>query len=335
MIITGSDGILIQACREQQFPVAVVPGLKPAEKPPQEEIIQGLIRQYDSFDAQLIHCHYYATAMQAIAAANRTGVPCVLTVYDDEAIASGHYFDMCSEVGLKFSAIALWRRDHELLKEYDLPEASLYYVPNGTQVPPPGTRFQESGDRHRPSLILAGDLIFRKGIHDAVLGMAELRRRLGPDCPTLTIYGDGDRAEYLKEMIYVAELTDIIRFLGPQPDPLSCCASTDILIMSSRVEAGPPIIQEAMSRGMPVVATDVGEVADMLPDHRYGRVIPAGSIAALADALESLLADIASGKFDPQVSIDRHYSHYTLERMADRIETIYSQLDQQAPLSPL
>ncbi len=295
-------------------------------EPAVEEAVQGLIGQYQSFDAHVIHCHHLATAMQAITAANRTSIPCILTIYDDEAVSSKPHLDMISRAGLKFAAIALWQSNHELLKKYGVPETSLHYIPNGTQAPLAGPRSQDSGRPYHPSLILAGSLTFRKGADVAILAMAELRRRLGADCPALTVYGDGNQADYLKEMTDVTDLADVIRFAGPQHDPLQHCADTDILIMPSRVEAGPPIIQEAMNRGMPVVSTDVGEVTQMLPDHRYGRVVPAGSIAALADALQSLLSDIASGQFDPQLPIDRHHSHYSLETMADRMETVYKQL---------
>jgi hypothetical protein len=91
---------------------------------------------------------------------------------------------------------------------------------------------------------------------------------------------------------------------------------------------------EAMSRGIPTVAFDVGEVAEMLPDRRYGRVVPVNSIMALAGGIDSLLSDIADGYFDPNLLIARHRSLYTSEKMAARIEVIYKHAQlQRSPLS--
>jgi glycosyltransferase involved in cell wall biosynthesis len=95
--------------------------------------------------------------------------------------------------------------------------------------------------------------------------------------------------------------------------------------MSSRQETGPMVVVEAMSRGMPIVATDVGEVSEMLPDPRYGRVVPAASIVGLAEAAQDLLQDIHVGRFDPGLLIERHRSFYTTAKMAERTEEVYRQ----------
>jgi glycosyltransferase involved in cell wall biosynthesis len=77
---------------------------------------------------------------------------------------------------------------------------------------------------------------------------------------------------------------------------------------------------------MPIVATEVGDVAKMLPDSRYGRVIPPDSVMALADAIESLLADVADGQFNPDLLIERHNSFYSTEKFAERTEAAYEQV---------
>ena len=77
---------------------------------------------------------------------------------------------------------------------------------------------------------------------------------------------------------------------------------------------------------MPIVATDVGSVAEMLPDQRYGRVVPPNSITVVARAVESLLSDIAAAKFDPIPLIERHRSLFSSEKMAERVEAVYRQV---------
>jgi glycosyltransferase involved in cell wall biosynthesis len=76
---------------------------------------------------------------------------------------------------------------------------------------------------------------------------------------------------------------------------------------------------------MPIVATDVGDVPEMLPDSRYGRIVPVDSIEALADAVDWLLSDISDGRFDPEPVIARHRSLYSADKMAERIDQVYSE----------
>jgi glycosyltransferase involved in cell wall biosynthesis len=77
---------------------------------------------------------------------------------------------------------------------------------------------------------------------------------------------------------------------------------------------------------MPIVTSAVGDVAEMLPDQRFGRIVATNSIIALADAIDSTLSDVAAGRFDPALLMERHREHYSCETMAARIEAIYQQV---------
>ena len=148
------------------------------------------------------------------------------------------------------------------------------------------------------ALISVARLEHIKGHDIAILAMVELKRRLGVDCPALNLYGAGKWEEYLKEMVSVLRLDDVVRFHGVHLGILERCPATDILIVSSRMEAGPMVAVEAMSRGMPIVAFRVGEIEEMIPDRRYGYVVEKKSIKALADGIDSMLSDVRAGRFD-------------------------------------
>jgi glycosyltransferase involved in cell wall biosynthesis len=329
LAVIDRPGVFAQMCHQRGIAVAVMaqelrPGGLPAGLPA-EKAMQGLAKQFRDFNAEVIHCHDLQPAAQAIPAGNRVQLPCILTLHDVRATVDRLKF--AKSVGTRFKIIAVCRSDFEYLKKSGMPETDIYYVPNGTPSAPP-TRPKAAFESHRPNLILVGELEPRKGIDVAILATAELRRRRGQDCPTLNIYGhnrDKLLYAYYEEMVELWGLRDIVRFCGVVPGILDRCPSSDILIVPSRSETGPLVVLEAMSRGMPIVATDVGEVAEMLPDPRYGRIIPMNSLVALADAIESLLSEIADGRFDPDLLIDRHRSFYTIERMAESIDVIYKE----------
>jgi glycosyltransferase involved in cell wall biosynthesis len=321
-IIIDHPGALAEACQQHDIPVLVAERLEPTGGPldrPALNAIQGLITQLEDLNAEVIHCHTLPAAAHAIPAGNRVNIPCVVTFNAVDPLLAAR------RAGMSFATICVSKSCFEDMKKGGLPENDIYYVPNGTRAvplaPAPGQR-----GSHRPNLISVGSLITRKGVDNTILAMIELRRRLGQDCPALNIYGDGSQREYLQEMVAVLSLKDIVQFYGLQPDVLEHCAAADILVMSSRSETGPLVVLEAMSRGMPIVATDVGDVTEMLPDHRYGRIVPANSIIVLADAIESLLSDVTTGQFDPDLLIERHRSCYTDETMAERIEAVYEKV---------
>jgi glycosyltransferase involved in cell wall biosynthesis len=229
------------------------------------------------------------------------------------------------QMGMNFSLICVGRADSEHLKSCGFPEEDLYYVPLGSRAAKAASApRRETSPQNRPNLIFVGSLSIRKRADIAILALAGLRRRYGQDCPVLYIYGDGNEREYLLEIVSTFEMEDVVRFCGFQPNILDRCPDTDILVMSSATETGPMVVLEAMSRGMPIVATDVGDVASMIPEPRYGRRIRPQSIVALTDAIDSLMSDIKHGRFDPNLSVERHRLLFTAEKMTQRTEVVYN-----------
>jgi glycosyltransferase involved in cell wall biosynthesis len=329
MIAIDRLGLFTDICQQYGVPVIVHDRLRspselliamtPEENAALEDTVQIFIKALEGFSPDIIHCHSPSTALVTIGAANRMDIPCVFTGDEWTATIIGR------RRGLRFATLCLTASDYEALLKNGVPDADVYYVPNGTRVAPPGEARQPRAVQSS-NLIVAGNLETRKGVDLAVLAMVELRRRIGVACPFLDIYGDGARRKHLTEMAAVLGLADIVRFHGFKAGVLEECSRWDILVMPSRHESSPLVVLEAMSRGMPIVATEVGDVAKMLPDSRYGRVIPPDSVMALADAIESLLADVADGQFNPDLLIERHNSFYSIEKFAERTEAAYEQV---------
>jgi len=103
------------------------------------------------------------------------------------------------------------------------------------------------------------------------------------------VAGDGDldlldRLETRRD-----RLAAPVTFLGRRTDIPALLAAADVFALSSDWEARPLAVQEAMAAGVPVAATAVGGVADLLGDS--GELVPPGSASALASAVGRILAD--------------------------------------------
>ncbi len=315
MVAVDRKGVFTETCEDYKIPVTVDANLA-TPGPPEERSLIDFIGVLREFSAELVHCHSLPAAVLGVTAGNAMNIPCLFD--------NGRGIIFPKNVGLQYVIMCHTASVYEDLKKR-APEVEAYNVPMGTRAWP-RTQVPETGGAEAVNLIFAGTLEQRKGVDTAILAMVQLRRRLGPGCPVLNIYGDGEQREYLSEITTVLELNDVVRFHGFKLDALERCPSTDIFVMTSRSETGPLVVLEAMSRGMPIVATDVGDVTNMLPDRRYGRVISANSVLALAGAIESLLADIAARQFDPDLLIERHNSMYSLEKWAERMDVVYHQV---------
>jgi glycosyltransferase involved in cell wall biosynthesis len=113
----------------------------------------------------------------------------------------------------------------------------------------------------------------------------------------LWIIGDGPERASLQETASRLRLHEAVRFLGHRPDARRLLAALDVAVLSShpRVETLPLSLLEAMDAGLPVVATRVGALEEMVRDGRSGFLVPQGDARALAEALLQILGDRSLG----------------------------------------
>jgi glycosyltransferase involved in cell wall biosynthesis len=105
------------------------------------------------------------------------------------------------------------------------------------------------------------------------------------------IVGDGpDRPEVEAELARLG-LANAVRLLGERRDVPELLAGSDVFVLSSASEGLPLSVEEAMAAGLPVVASAVGGVPELVVDGETGYLVPPGEAGRLAEALRSLLED--------------------------------------------
>jgi glycosyltransferase involved in cell wall biosynthesis len=79
------------------------------------------------------------------------------------------------------------------------------------------------------------------------------------------------------------------QFLGERDDVASLLAASDVFVLATSFEMLPISILEAMRAGLPVIASRVGGVGELVVHGETGLLVPGGSVAALTDALKNVL----------------------------------------------
>jgi glycosyltransferase involved in cell wall biosynthesis len=172
-----------------------------------------------------------------------------------------------------------------------------------------------------PRLLCVGRLIPVKGHLVLLRALAQARSR-APGL-VLDIAGQGPLEPALKAYAAELGLSDAVRFLGFVSPIQSAIEAASAVVVPSLGEGFGMVALEAMERGRPVVASDVGGLPEIVADGETGFVVPAGDAAALADALVTLVSSPARAAEMGQAGRRRALESFTPERSTRGIEALY------------
>ena len=127
----------------------------------------------------------------------------------------------------------------------------------------------------------------------------------------LAVVGDGPLRDRLAQKAQALGVADLVWFPGARNDIPELMRSFDLFALSSIAEGTPVTLLEAMACGLPVVATAVGGIPEVVQDGVNGALVPASDPQALAAALGLYAADpdrVAAHGAAARTNIERHYS---------------------------
>ncbi len=246
----------------------------------------------------LVHLHMAAGGsvlrkLSLLHAAKLMGLPVVLHVHGSETVK---FFDGLSpalRAVLTFSmrradrVIALsasWREF--LVNRVGLEAERVHVLPNA--VPAPRTGPVRRGLAGPCRILFLGRVGERKGTPVLLRALAQM-----PNANwELVCAGDGEVSKY-RAMASELGLATRVRFLGwmDEDEAQALLADSDLLVLPSLNEGLPMAIIEAMAHGLPVIATPVGGIPELVASGRTGLLVPPADSDALADALQRMIAD--------------------------------------------
>ncbi len=246
--------------------------------------------------ADVVHAHGVRAGMRAALALRGRRVPLVVTWQGGGPAAEGAFGRLGRVLErhvARAAAVVLGASSDQvdLARARGARDARLapVAVPMGQTGPDagadPGKARAELGAVERPLLIAVGSLVEHRG-YSVLLDAARAWRVLEP-LPLVVIAGEGPQRAELARRIEAEGLP--VRLLGRRRDAAQLLAAADVAVLPSRWEARSLLAQEALRAGVPLVATAVGGVPELIGE--AGVLVPYGDAAALSSAVTDLLAD--------------------------------------------
>ncbi len=238
--------------------------------------------------ADLIHGHLTRGAWYAGLAARLAGLPNVATAHSDNA---GKHFGRADRIIAVSQAVA----DFLVREGYERSRIRMVHhgiadiatrLPAGTRE---ATRRSLGLKADEPALLMAARIVPAKGHDTALRALAHL-----VDQPwTLLVAGDhhGDLGPQMQALAQQLGIAGRVRFLGLREDVPALMAAADVLLAPSRREALSLTLLEASACGLPIVATRVGGIGEVVEEGASGFLVAPDDPPALAAALAPLLAD--------------------------------------------
>jgi glycosyltransferase involved in cell wall biosynthesis len=208
-----------------------------------------------------------------------------------------------------------------------LPAEQIEVIPNAVEPLPPspvtrGELLTELGLPGDARLVgLVGRLWAQKRVKDAIWA-ADLLKVIRPDVHLL-IMGDGPLRQPLRRYRDQVEIRDKVHFLGERSDVVRLMPHFDVLWSASGYEGQSNAIMEAMSAGVPVVATDIPGTRDLVVNGETGYLFPIGNRAELAKWTNRILNDGGLARRLGEAARRRMSEEFGVEKMVNAYAELY------------
>lgn len=229
-------------------------------------------------------------------------------------------------------AIALSEAIRRELLDAGVPDRKVLVVPNGVDV----EKFHPATAEERANLNRALDLpadklvigtvarlVERKGIDILLRAFAKILDR---HAAQLIVIGDGPLGAELRGLADDLKIDRSVTWLGLQDEPEKWLRAMDIFAFPSRLEGSPNAVLEAMATGLPIVATAIGGVVDLIQDGVTGILAPPDDPDKLASALERLIRDARLRSDVGSHARVRAIEEFSLEKTISRVTDLYSHI---------
>lgn len=307
----------------RELAAAEIPSRRlPCRRDVEPLLLPQLVRVIRQLRADLVHTHLAHADVYGAAAATALRLPLFSTKHNDDPFRLGAFRHVerllahrSTRVLAITDALARFCVDRVGLPErkitvvhYGLDELPRAWGPNPRVDLPEGTRV----------LLAVSRLVEQKGLETAVAALPAIREH-HPDA-RLLVLGEGPLRSALASQAERLDVRDALLLPGRAGDVAAWLRRAEVFVHPARWEGFGLVLLEAMLAGLPVVASRVSSIPEIVVDGETGLLVPPDDPAALADAIVRALGD--GGKLGA-AGADRARQEFSVARMVERTLAVY------------
>jgi len=326
VVALGKDGPIGKAMRERALKVEVLgkSGLSAA-------LPWNLYNHLRKRRPNILHTHLFWPGILGRVIAHFTGVPCIIShehYYMKTGWNARRFVESCSyrwADGIVAVSKAVLESRHSYIRRKTTAEV----IPNGINL----SEICSASDRNKARVELGvGEKSFVIGwvgrMDDdwkdltTLLKAAAIVYRSAPDALWVLI-GDGPDAVKLKDKAEKLGVKDVVRFLGVRSDVRRLYVGMDLLVLPSRSEGFSLVLVEAMASSLPVIASNIGGIPEVVENCVNGILVEVGDAEAIAANVESLFRDQEQRSRMGENGKRSAYEKFGIEKYLENLITFY------------
>jgi len=289
------------------------------------KLIWRLFREFRRIGPNVVHCHNKAATVHAAPAARTAGVGAVFSTRHGMAappyrLRKDFKYWVCAALFCSHVVAVCETARRHMYRNAGALARRVITIRNGAYPA------LSSGDRpmaaqHGFKIVTVGRLAPAKN-HQGLLRSVAAALPQVPDLQ-LWILGDGHEAALLKALVAELGISQSVQFFGVQRTVGDWLSHADLFVLSSVSEGLPISILEAMAAGLPAIVTDVGGMPEVLSLSGAGKVVPAGKVELLAQAITEFASRRQELKELGNKARCCYLRHFRPERMAGEYLNLY------------
>jgi glycosyltransferase involved in cell wall biosynthesis len=280
----------------------------------------------------VLHSHKFGSNVWGTLVGRMAGVSIVLAhehtwSYEGQPLRRFLDRELISRGADRFIAVS--REDRRRMTEVERIDPSrTMFIPNGVmplKLASGRDARAELGIAPQTPVIGAVGLLRAQKAYHVLLRATALLLDRWPQLQVL-IVGDGPERATLEQLADTLGVHGAVRFMGQRNDVPDILTALDVAVSSSDFEGSPLSVLEYMDAGLPVVATAVGGLPDLIEPGVHGLLVPRGDPPALAGALSELLADPQRARQMGARGRERRRAEFDIDVIVARLEGLYCEL---------
>ncbi|MBI3009982.1 MAG: glycosyltransferase [Candidatus Omnitrophica bacterium] len=296
-------------------------------------VLWRLIRQFRKHRLHIVHTHLWGANVWGRVAARLSRVPVVIVhEHGMQSWRSSWHFRLDRWLAPLASRILFVSRKvmNDYLARTGISPARCRFIANGVDCQAPVsdrmTQRRAFGWKEDERIILSiGRLSEEKGYEDLLTAFADVARTQPK--VKLVILGEGTQRNDLERLKDSYGLNGQVHMAGLQQNVWPYLAAADLYVQPSRREGLPLAVLEAMASGLPVIATEVGDLKDTIQQGHEGHLVPPQDPKALASSMKEMLQMQPDRR---QILVEaakqKIEKHYSLQQMLKAVEQTYEEL---------